>query len=126
MTLPSVSSVPELTASQRESLHEALVQLDTELTALLDATADGEKPVKLKDNQGRLSRMDELHTQSILKANRTLTTNRLKAVRRAKARFEAGSYGYCLGCDEPIAYSRLDAYPDAERCLGCQSDVERL
>ena len=112
----------ELSTKEIASLQQALAELETELVALLDATESGTAPVKLKDNQGRLSRMDELHNQSILKANRNVAENRLKSVRRAKARLEDNTYGYCNECDE--AFPRLAAYPDATRCVECQSDAE--
>jgi DnaK suppressor protein len=115
----------ELNAEQLASLNQALDDLEQELLSLLSATESGAKPVKLKDNQGRLSRMDELHNQSILVANRNVAENRLKAVRRAKKRFAEDIYGYCDECDEPVAYQRLLAYPDASRCIECQSEVER-
>lgn len=93
--------------------------LKSSLEALLDSTAAGTRPVKLKDNQGRLSRMDELHNQSILVANRNVTANRLKQVNAAIGRMNAESYGYCTECDEPIAFPRLKAYPDATTCIDC-------
>ena len=101
-----------------------LEQLEEELKDLLSITEAGTKPVKLKDNQGRLSRMDELHNQSILIANRTVTSNRLKAVLRAKQRLEVDGYGFCSSCEEPVPFKRLEAYPDASMCLECQSDNE--
>lgn len=114
----------ELTSQQRSVLKTALEQLEKELIDLLSITEAGAKPVKLKDNQGRLSRMDELHNQSILIANRTVTSNRLKAVLRAKQRLEVDGYGFCASCEEPVPFKRLEAYPDASMCLGCQSDNE--
>ena len=115
----------DLSQAQLTELGANLDELEAELVALLDSTASGTAPVKLKDNQGRLSRMDELHNQSILKANRTVAENRLKSVRRAKQRFKDSDYGLCDECDEPIAFPRLSAYPDANRCIECQSDAER-
>lgn len=113
-------------ALTQAELEAALSDLQQELKALLEATESGTAPVKLKDNQGRLSRMDELHNQSILVANRNVAKNRLKSVLQAKSRIEDGSYGYCLDCDEPIAVARLRAYPDAHMCIECQSDSEGI
>ncbi len=115
----------ELTTEQRAELKADLVVLSGRLNDLLSATADGEKPVQLKDNKGRLTRMDEMHNQSILKANRNVTRNRLQQVRAAISRLEEGSYGYCTACDEAIAYARLKAYPEASLCLACKSAQER-
>ena len=116
--------MPELTNDQRTILKTSLERLEEELKALLWTTEAGTKPVMLKDNQGRLSRMDELHNQSILVANRTVTSNRLKAVLQEKQRLELGGYGFCTSCEEPIAFKRLEAYPEASMCIECQSDNE--
>jgi DnaK suppressor protein len=113
-----------LTNKQLSVLTLSLEHLTNELELLLTATESGAEPVKLKDNQGRLSRMDELHNQSILMANRNLTRNRLKAISQAKARLNDGSFGFCITCDEPIAYNRLVAYPEASKCISCQSEAE--
>ena len=118
--------MPDLTTNQLSFLEAALASLEQELSHLLTTTEAGTKPVKLKDNQGRLSRMDELHNQSILVANRTLTSNRLKAVVRAKQRMDIGIYGICTSCEEPIAFNRLVAYPDAVMCFECKSESEAL
>lgn len=113
-----------LSKTQIEALSKQLDNLEGGLRALLDATASGAAPVKLKDNQGRLSRMDEMHNQSILIANRNVTRNRLKAIGLAREKLEEGFYGFCDDCDEPIAFNRLMAYPDAIRCISCQSRFE--
>ena len=46
------------------------------------------------------------------------------AVERALERIEAGSYGICMSCGEPIGFERLLAHPTAMRCLACQSRSE--
>ena len=114
----------ELSADQVTELEQDLQNLKTSLDELLTATESGTKPVKLKDNTGRLSRMDEMHNQSILIANRNVTKNRLKQVIAAIARISADTYGYCLACDEMIPFNRLKAYPEAGMCLVCTSENE--
>lgn len=49
----------------------------------------------------------------------------LRAIDDALARIEAGSYGACVDCGAPIAPERLDAVPQAARCIDCQRRVER-
>jgi RNA polymerase-binding protein DksA len=43
----------------------------------------------------------------------------LAAIRAALNRIEAGTYGTCVACGEPIAPQRLRAVPTALRCVGC-------
>jgi DnaK suppressor protein len=45
----------------------------------------------------------------------------LALVQAAIDRLNAGRYGMCLDCGEPIAPARLAAQPWAPRCLACQS-----
>jgi DnaK suppressor protein len=114
----------DLSSTQISELNKDLIELQSSLEALLQQTESGAKPVKLKDNAGRLSRMDEMHNQSILIANRNLTRNRLKQVSVALIRIEQDNYGFCSECDELIAFNRLKAYPEAGMCLKCQSEQE--
>ena len=114
----------DLTTLQRTELEADLVQLKLDLVELLNVTEANAQPVKLKDNAGRLSRMDEMHNQSILLANRNVTKNRLRQVLVAQARIGKQQYGYCSSCDENVAFNRLKAYPEAALCLQCQSEVE--
>jgi hypothetical protein len=37
----------------------------------------------------------------------------------ALERVEAGTYGLCYGCGEPIPYSRLAAVPETLTCIDC-------
>lgn len=38
---------------------------------------------------------------------------------------QAGRYGVCTTCEEPISADRMAAYPAATRCLKCQSMIEK-
>lgn len=114
----------ELSNDQLAELEADLKQVKSDLESLLEATEGGTVPVKLKDNAGRLSRMAELHDQSILMANRNVVKNRLKQVVVALERMHNGTYGDCSACGEPINFSRLKAYPDAAMCLACKSETE--
>lgn len=49
----------------------------------------------------------------------------LAQVEAALHRLDAGTYGDCVECGEPIALSRLMVQPAALRCAACQSDRER-
>jgi RNA polymerase-binding transcription factor DksA len=44
---------------------------------------------------------------------------RLKNIKDALARIEAGTYGVCTQCGEAIEPARLDANPAAETCISC-------
>ena len=108
----------------RLAMRAALEALAERLSSLLTNTESAAQQVPLKENASRLSRMDEMHNQSILRANRTVTKNRLMAIQKAFARIEDGTYGTCLQCLETIALPRLHAYPEASLCLACKAAGE--
>jgi DnaK suppressor protein len=43
---------------------------------------------------------------------------------RARARKAQGTYGLCEDCGRQIGEERLEALPDATRCLACQAAWE--
>lgn len=43
----------------------------------------------------------------------------------ALARLDNGSYGMCVDCGKPVPEGRLEAKPEAARCLACQSKWDR-
>ena len=49
----------------------------------------------------------------------------LAAIDAALARLEAGQYGVCLACEQPIPSRRLRAMPFAVRCQPCANERER-
>ncbi len=58
-------------------------------------------------------------------ANRRGARLRLDRVGAALKSAEAGEYGYCRSCEDPIGYRRLRAQPEAPFCLACQGRRER-
>ena len=53
-------------------------------------------------------------------ARRERTEGQLQQIRSAIARLDAGSYGACVNCEEPIGYARLKARPESPLCRECQ------
>ncbi len=49
----------------------------------------------------------------------------LRTLRHALAKFDAGSYGECEVCGNPIGFSRLQARPEARLCIACQTRAEK-
>jgi len=50
---------------------------------------------------------------------------RLLEVRSALRRINAGTFGFCVGCDENINPKRLAAVPWASFCIVCQEAMDR-
>ena len=51
-------------------------------------------------------------------------TAELGDIQAALERIELGRYGTCTDCGQTIAADRLNAYPTAKRCIGCQTRKE--
>ena len=47
------------------------------------------------------------------------------AVSAALERISDGTYGRCLGCGHQVPEGRLEARPDAARCVACQAEHDR-
>jgi len=45
----------------------------------------------------------------------------LKEVEHALEKYQAGTYGLCDSCGQPIEYARLEAIPQASLCLKCKT-----
>lgn len=52
-------------------------------------------------------------------------TAELAAIAAALERIDAGSYGSCTDCGASIPAARLQASPEAWRCIACQEKAER-
>jgi len=114
-------SAPELTQQQLVQLHSALEDKRQQLESSdLDT-----KPVALdQQSVGRVSRIDAIQQQQMALANQQQSTQLLKRIELALQRIDSGEYGFCLQCEEPIAFARLQAQPFAGLCLDCQSASE--
>lgn len=49
----------------------------------------------------------------------------LRMIDSALQRINAGTYGNCIDCGQPIPLARLEAEPTAERCIHCQELFEK-
>jgi DnaK suppressor protein len=83
------------------------------------AIASGAEVSDQKDEAGTLQRaeVDDAQLQRDL--------DEMESVERALARLDAGTYGDCTACGEPIALERLRVQPEAERCARCQGEREK-
>ncbi len=68
---------------------------------------------------------------NLSEADRTLAI--LEAAERQRSqvvaaldRLATGNYGVCAGCGRPVPEGRLEARPEAARCVACQSKADRL
>jgi RNA polymerase-binding transcription factor DksA len=107
------------TTSNRDEFHTYRTQLES-LAARLSGgvaqlTADATRPTGAEELTGARSEGDEEVARGVLLAEGEL----LAEVRKALARFDAGTFGRCEGCGRPIGKARLTALPYARDCIRC-------
>jgi DnaK suppressor protein len=59
-------------------------------------------------------------------ATRELLVGKVNRLVAALERLDAGEYGRCAECGEPIAPARLQALPEVQTCVRCQDRLERM
>jgi len=90
------------------------------LRASSDRSREDRKPVALdQQSVGRLSRMDAMQGQAMAMATERRRRVRLARVEAALERLEAGGFGDCVICGEPIEAKRLAFDPSTPTCLAC-------
>lgn len=73
---------------------------------------------------GRLSRMDALQQQAVAQDSQERLRLRARRIEAALARIEAGTFGRCCHCGEPVEPPRLALDPTSVFCADCQEDRE--
>lgn len=102
-----------------------------QLLSDLDSSAQTLDPADAADS-GELSHLDqhpaeaasELADQGRELALLSVVDHQREEVRRALARLDDGTYGSCVDCGDRLSDERLDARPEAARCIRCQSTME--
>src|SRR5579859_5717119 len=78
---------------------------------------------------GRVAEEDQAqlsHDEFISLRLNSLDYVQLRMIEEALYRIEAGDYGICLGCEEPIPTKRLQAVPWAKFCVECQQSQSSM
>lgn len=107
----------------RSRLEQLLTELDRS-TATLEAEMAGDS--------GELSTLDQHPADSatdLSDADREeaileVVSSQREQVRAALRRIDDGTYGTCVDCGRQLPEERLEARPEAARCLSCQARME--
>jgi len=103
-----------------EETRRRLLALRAELAARREAFQASGGTVELDQARtGRLTRMDAMQAREMAIEAERRDRERLARVEGALQRIEAGGYGECFVCGEPIDARRLAADPTSTRCLTC-------
>lgn len=102
---------PDDHAAARASLESERQRLESELGEIAELAKTTEQ--NFDDASEVLTEHDE---DQILTGELTGFLNEVEA---ALARLDAGTYGICESCGEPIDADRLEAVPTARTCIRC-------
>jgi DnaK suppressor protein len=118
---------------EMESFRQMLVGLRSRLRGDLDQMTDEALGRDKPDSSGNLSNVP-LHMADVGTENYdqeftlSLIENEqgtLEQIYDALERIEAGTFGMCEECTEPIAKPRLQAIPYAKFCIECAREMEK-
>ncbi|KAB8184337.1 conjugal transfer protein TraR [Nonomuraea phyllanthi] len=102
----------------RERLQDMLAELDRSIRVLRG------DPVGVRERSAADAGAD-LTDNDRAQAMLTAATAQRRAVVEAMRRLEDGVYGRCVDCAQPVPEGRLEARPEAARCVQCQGKRER-
>ncbi|WSZ44940.1 TraR/DksA C4-type zinc finger protein [Streptomyces sp. NBC_00868] len=116
---------PQEVEEARSELMSEVLRLRAELDAsevaisgLMRDSGDGAGDDQADTGTKNITRESEL----ALAAN---ATSMLEQTERALERLEAGTYGLCENCGQPIGKARMQAFPRATLCVDCKQKQER-
>ena len=107
-------------ARYRELLKAQLAALSQSASGKVSEYAEGFE--ELPDPNDRATRESEIESEILL---RDRDRKLIPQVRAALARIEAGTFGLCAACDQPIDPDRLQARPSTVLCIECKRETER-
>jgi len=108
-----------------DKMRKLLLKHRQEILELEAVHDESNQVVELDQSKmGRLSRMDALQGQAMAKETKRRDELELKRIASALQRIDAGDYGCCQQCEEPISQERLLIEPTATLCIGCANQAE--
>lgn len=99
----------------REQLLNMLEELDDRLGKITDDVKHTDNPL----TQDFSEQATETENDEVLDALGNAARDEVEKIKQAISRIDAGTYGICLGCGEPIKKERLAVLPYANLCIRC-------
>jgi RNA polymerase-binding transcription factor DksA len=106
----------------RKRLEELLAELEESAAVVERAGADSGEPAG--HDQHPADSGANLVDADREEASLEVIRGQQERIRQALARLDAGTYGRCIDCGVDLPEARLEARPEAARCLDCQQKAE--
>ncbi len=94
-------------------------QLEERLAELQKRLASIKRDVTKSHSGDSAEQAQERENDEVVDAIGNETAQSIRVVTAALERIADGSYGLCENCGEEIAEGRLEAIPEATRCVNC-------
>ncbi|AOZ04385.1 conjugal transfer protein TraR (plasmid) [Cupriavidus sp. USMAHM13] len=115
LTLQEMTQLSTLLDAEERRIHAVVGSANTPLVG----------PVQ-REAQDEADQADEEIAQRVDDAVLNHYRMELADIAAARTRMSRGKYGTCVDCGQAIDFARLQAYPTAKRCTGCQRRHEHL
>ena len=110
----TMATAREMLLAERVRVRQRIAALEREFTAIAEAASAGGTDDE-HDPEGATLAFERQHTAALLEQAR----EQLSAADAALGRLEAGRYGVCERCGQPIGDDRLAARQAARTCVRC-------
>ncbi len=114
-----------LTAKQQEQFRSHLEDKRTRLIDAARATIENEMVVPQDERFDEVDQASTEYMQAFSFRLRGRERYLLKKIDLALKKIDAGTFGICEECEEPISLKRLEARPEAPLCIQCKEAQER-
>ncbi|GIH74152.1 TraR/DksA family transcriptional regulator [Planobispora longispora] len=115
-TAEELAEVRERLAVEIEELNAEIARAESEIASndVTDGAGDDQADAGARTYQREREIALTLNSRDLVAQNE-----------RAIARIDAGTYGVCESCHQPIGKERLQAFPRATLCVACKQREER-
>ena len=108
-----------MTDSEKKDLKALIIKKIARTEKKVEELRELVKPYAPENSIGRVSRMDAMANQSVMKAALRSDEKRLDGLRLALANIDEPDFGLCRECKQPIAPRRLLLMPESKHCVRC-------
>ena len=115
-----MATAREFLLAEQHSARQRVAALEREFANLAEAASSAGTDDE-HDPEGATLAFERQHAAALLDADRA----QLAAIEAALQRLEAGTYGICERCGQPIGDERLAARPAAVTCIRCAAKGSR-
>jgi DnaK suppressor protein len=115
-----MESAREVLLAERERALRRVASLEGDFDGIVEAAGSGGTDDE-HDPEGATLAFERQHAAALLGEAR----ERIAEIDAALSRWEAGTYGVCVRCGQPIGDDRLAARPAAPTCIRCAAEAAK-